>query len=120
MSNPRYRISQAALSDITDILRHSQVQFGTEARLRYQTLLQTAMEDVARTPSRIGSSMRDEIAPGLRSFHLTYSRKRASGAQRLVQNPRHILFYRIADDQVIEVVRILHDAMEARLHLPEA
>jgi toxin ParE1/3/4 len=39
--------------------------------------------------------------------------------QRFVQNPRHILFYRMADDQVIEVVRILHNAMEARLHLPE-
>ncbi|WP_341962558.1 type II toxin-antitoxin system RelE/ParE family toxin [Pseudomonas sp. RC10] len=119
MSNPRYRISQTALSDITDILRHSQVQFGSDARLRYQALLQAAIGDIARTPARIGSSIRDEIAPGLRSFHLIYSRTRAATVHGLVQKPRHVVFYRVANDHVIEIVRILHDAMEARLHLPE-
>jgi toxin ParE1/3/4 len=37
----------------------------------------------------------------------------------IVQKPRHIIFYRLADDEVIEVVRLLHDAMEVKLHLPE-
>lgn len=119
MSTTQYRISDTALADIKDILRHSQLQFGTEARLRYQELLRTAFEDLARMPNRVGSSMRDEIAAGLRSLHLTHSRKRAAGLHGMVQSPRHIVFYRIADDQVIEIVRILHDAMEARLHLPD-
>lgn len=28
------------------------------------------------------------------------------------------MFYRMANDDVIEVVRLLHDAMELQLHLP--
>ncbi|XXD87701.1 hypothetical protein J3P91_15200 [Pseudomonas sp. Z4-7] len=28
------------------------------------------------------------------------------------------MFYRVANDDVIEVVRLLHDAMEVHLHLP--
>jgi len=115
----QYRITDTALADITDILRHSQVQFGTTARLRYQELIRTAIEDLATVPNRIGSSLRDEITPGLRSFHLCHSRKRAATSNDMVQRPRHVMFYRLADDQVIEVVRLLHDAMEARLHLPE-
>ncbi|WP_248916029.1 type II toxin-antitoxin system RelE/ParE family toxin [Pseudomonas moorei] len=115
----QYRISDTALSDIADILKHSQIQFGTGARVRYQELLRTAIEDLAHAPSRIGSSMRDEVVPGLRSFHLVHSRKRAATANGMVQRPRHVVFYRVATDQVIEIVRILHDAMEARLHLPQ-
>ena len=38
--------------------------------------------------------------------------------QGTVKNPRHIAFYRGANDDVIEVVRLLHDAMEAQLHYP--
>ena len=38
--------------------------------------------------------------------------------QGTVKNPRHIVFYRGANDDVIEVVRLLHDAMEVQLHLP--
>ncbi|AZC84044.1 MULTISPECIES: type II toxin-antitoxin system RelE/ParE family toxin [Pseudomonas] len=115
----QYRITNTALSDIADILKHTQVQFGTGARVRYQELIRTAIEDLALVPTRIGSSMRDEVAFGLRSFHLVHSRKRAATANGMVQSPRHIVFYRLAEDQVIEIVRILHDAMEARLHLPQ-
>ena len=115
----QYRISAPAQSDIVDILRHYQIQFGTTARLRYQELIITALEDIAAVPNRIGSSFRDEIAPGLKSFHLYHSRKRAATSKGLVQRPRHIIFYRLAQDQVIEIVRLLHDAMEVRLHLPE-
>lgn len=120
MSTTQYRISDTALSDITDILRHSQAQFGTGGRLRYQELLRTAIEDLARVPDRIGSSLRDDITHGLRSFHISHSRRRAASTHGMVQHPRHVVFYRVANDHVIEVVRILHDAMEARLHLPDA
>jgi len=36
----------------------------------------------------------------------------------MVKNPRHIVFYRVASDDVIDVVRLLHDAMDVQLHLP--
>lgn len=112
-----YRLSHTALSDIEDVLRYSHVQFGSHARVRYQELIRTAIEDLAETPNRVGSSPRDELSKGLRSFHLTYVRKQAATATGTVQRPRHVVFYRWADDQVIEVARILHDAMEIRQHL---
>lgn len=31
---------------------------------------------------------------------------------------RDILFYRVGGGDVIEIVRLLHDAMEVQLHLP--
>ncbi len=107
---PRYRISNPARADIVDILRLSHTQFGDQARQRYQAL--------ADKPHRIGSHDRDELAPGLRSYHLIYSRQQAKPTYGTVKSPRHIVFYRVANDDVIEVVRLLHDAMEAHLHLP--
>ncbi|NWA28524.1 type II toxin-antitoxin system RelE/ParE family toxin [Pseudomonas gingeri] len=115
----KYRIAHTALVDVEDVLRYSQAQFGTSARIRYQTLIRTAIEDLAATPDRVGSSPRDEISPGLRSFHLIYVRKRAASSSGIVQRPRHVVFYRRVDDSIIEVVRILHDAMEARSHLTQ-
>ncbi|RBH53607.1 MULTISPECIES: type II toxin-antitoxin system RelE/ParE family toxin [Pseudomonas] len=113
----KYRLSHTALSDIEDVLRYSHIQFGSHARVRYQALIRAAIEDLAETPNRVGSNPRDELSVGLRSFHLTYVRNQAATATGTVQRPRHIVFYRLADDQIIEIVRILHDAMEVRQHL---
>ncbi|MCU1776482.1 type II toxin-antitoxin system RelE/ParE family toxin [Pseudomonas sp. 14P_5.3_Bac1] len=104
---PQYRITNAARADIVDILRLSQTQFGDQARQRYTALILAALRALASTPYRIGShDRRDrrELAPGLRSYHLIYS--------------RHIVFYRVANDDLIEVVRLLHNAMDVQLHLP--
>jgi toxin ParE1/3/4 len=115
---PQYRISNAARADIIDILRLSQTRFGDQARQRYQALILAALQAIAGTPYRVGSHERDELAPGLRSYHLIYSRQQAKHPHGTVKSPRHIVFYRVANDDVIEVVRLLHDAMEVQLHLP--
>lgn len=114
---PKYRISNAARADIVDILRLSQTQFGDQARQRYQTLILVALRALADTPYRIGSHDRDELAPGLRSYHLTHSRQQAKQTHGMVKGPRHFVFYRVANDGMIEVVRLLHDAMDVQLHL---
>ena len=115
---PQYRISNAARADIVDILRLSQAQFAEQAPQRYQSLIIAALQSIAGTTYRIGSYDRDELAPGLRSYHLIYSRQQATHPHGTVKSPRHIVFYRVANDDVIEVVRLLHDAMEVQLHLP--
>ncbi|WP_415764367.1 type II toxin-antitoxin system RelE/ParE family toxin [Pseudomonas sp. ZB1P45] len=115
---PQYRISNAARADIVDILRLSQTQFGDRARQRYQALILAALQDIAGMPYRIGSHDRDELAPGLRSHHLIHSRQQAKQPHGTVKSPRHIVFYRVANDEVIEIIRLLHDAMEVQLHLP--
>ncbi|WP_341520930.1 type II toxin-antitoxin system RelE/ParE family toxin [Pseudomonas sp. G.S.17] len=114
----QYRISNAARTDIVDILRASQAQFGDAARHRYQILILTALQEIAALPQRIGTAGRDDIAPGLRSYHLTHSRQNARQSRSYVKKPRHIVFYRV-DDDVIDVVRLLHDAMDVQLHFPE-
>lgn len=112
----QYRISNAARADIVDILRLS--QFCDQARQRYQALILAALQAIAGAPYRVGSPDRDELAPGLRSYHLIYSRQQAKHPHGTVKSPRHIVFYRVADGDVIEVIRLLHDAMEVQLHLP--
>ncbi|MBD8707011.1 type II toxin-antitoxin system RelE/ParE family toxin [Pseudomonas sp. CFBP 13711] len=115
-----YRISSAARADIIDTLKHSQAQFGDQARQRYQALILEALQLIANAPHRIGSCQRDELAPGLRSFHLTYARQHARHIHGPVKSPRHLELYRVAKDEAIEVVRLLHDAMEVELHVPRA
>ena len=79
---PQYRISNAARADIVDILRLSQTQFGDQARQRYQALILAALQAIADTPYRIGSYERDELAPGLRSYHLIYRPNSPMGRSR--------------------------------------
>jgi toxin ParE1/3/4 len=55
-----------------------------------------------------GSLARDEVAPGLRSLH----------AARRGRRGRHVVLDRVAGGNTIEVVRILHDAMDLPRHLP--
>ncbi|NMX53037.1 type II toxin-antitoxin system RelE/ParE family toxin [Pseudomonas veronii] len=110
--------TNAARADIVDILRVSQTQSGDQARRRYQALILGSLQAIAGAPYRVGSHDRDELAPGLRSYHFIYSRQQAKHAHETVKSPRHILFYRVADGDVIEVIRLLHDSMEVLLHLP--
>ncbi|EGH45799.1 plasmid stabilization system protein, partial [Pseudomonas syringae pv. pisi str. 1704B] len=69
-----YGIWSAARTDIVDRLRLSQTPFGDQARQRYQALILSALQAIADTPYRIGSHDCDELAPGLCSYYLIYSR----------------------------------------------
>jgi toxin ParE1/3/4 len=51
---------------------------------------------------------REEIRPNIRTLHVARHGRRG----------RHFIMYRAALDHVIEVVRILHDAMDLARHLP--
>ena len=107
-----FKAAEGAQEAHSDILKLSQTQFGDHARRRYQALILAVLQAIADTPYRIGSHDRDELAPGLRSYHLIFSCQQARHPRGMVKSPRHIMFYRVASDDVIEVVRLLHDAME--------
>ncbi|RON45166.1 type II toxin-antitoxin system RelE/ParE family toxin [Pseudomonas frederiksbergensis] len=111
---PQYRITNAARADIVDILRFYRTQFGDQA----QALILSTLQSIAGTPYRTGCHDRDELVPDLRSYHHVYSRQQAKHPHGMVKSPRHIVFYRVANDDVIEVVKLLHDAMEVSSHLP--
>lgn len=112
----RYRLSEAAQSDILDILAWSQEQFGDGARTRYEVLIVAALRDVAAQPDRPGSIERPELGAAVRSWHLRLSRERARTENGVVRHPRHFLIYRPEPGQVV-IGRVLHDAMELARHL---
>ena len=112
----RYRVARAARMDIIDALRYSGSRFGPGARQRYLALIGATFESIAQQPERIGSHCRDELAPGLRSIHLRHGREPST--QDRVARPRHIVFYRVGSGGTVEIVRLLHEAMEVRRHLP--
>lgn len=93
-------------------------RFGPVARRRYQSLLVTALRDIASDPERPGSTARPELGPAVRSYHLRHSRKRANAPEGIVRTPRHLLLYRTVTSGVVGVGRVLHDAMELERHLP--
>ena len=113
---PGYRLSEAAETDIIDILVWSEAQFGEPARRRYQRLILTGLTDIATDPARPGSVERPELGDGVRSWHLRDSRDRARGVEGVVQRPRHFIIYRSVDAHIL-IGRILHDAMELERHL---
>lgn len=111
-------MAPAARQDLREILRWTEVHFGKAARERYQALIKQAARDISVDPLRPGSTERPEILdPGCRTYHLAVSRDRVSGTGR-VRTPRHFLLYRIRDDGLIEIARVLHDALDFTRHVP--
>jgi toxin ParE1/3/4 len=82
--------------------------FGSRQARAYQEVLIEALVELAGGPDVSGSIARDDIRPGLRSLHVTRGRRRG----------RHFVVYRVAQPNVIEVLRILHDAMDLARHVP--
>jgi toxin ParE1/3/4 len=110
------RLTEAAETDIVEILAWSQAEFGEAARRRYERLITTALLDLVADSQRPGSLARPELGEGVRSWHLRGSRERARDDGQIVQRPRHFVIYRPLAT-VIVVGRILHDAMELERHL---
>ena len=73
------------------------------------------MRRVAEDPEGRSTSDRSELRPGIRSFHIRHSRDESREAP--VANPVHVIFYRVIQPGVVEVVRVLHDRMEPRRHI---
>jgi toxin ParE1/3/4 len=110
------RLSPRAAGDLVDVLQWSLDAFGTLAAQRYEQLLYRALADLAADPHRAGVKSREDLRSGLYSYHLYYSRRRGRG-NVLVSRPRHAVFFTVRPD-LIDVIRILHDAMDRGGNLP--
>jgi toxin ParE1/3/4 len=111
----RYRLSEPAKADIAAILRRSEELHGKEARVRYRACLSAAVRRVAADPNGPSTAERAELDPGTRSFHVRHSR--AESREPPVANPAHVLFYRVTQSGVVEILRILRDRMEPSRHI---
>ena len=112
-------ISPNARSDIASILAWTEENFGPQITSRYARLIATAIEQVAANPELDGSSHRPEIAQNCRTYHLFFSRKAAGRPGSRIRRPRHFLLYRVAEANIVEIGRVLHDSMELQEHLPD-
>jgi toxin ParE1/3/4 len=111
----RYQLSEPAKADVASTLRTSRELHGREASIRYRACLTAAMRRVAADPRGLSTVDRPEVAPGLRSFHIRHSRDESREAP--VANPVHVIFYRVVQPGVVEIVRVLHERMEPRRHV---
>jgi toxin ParE1/3/4 len=114
----RYRLSGPAEADIAAILRRSEEHHGKAARLRYRATLAAALRRVAADPEGPSTTDRADLVTGIRSFHIRLSRDESREAP--VANPVHVIFYRVTEPGIVEIVRVLHERMEASRHIGAA
>lgn len=101
------------------ILAWTDKNFGPQIMQRYRKLIQTAIERIAANPELIGSSTRPEFASRCRTYHLFFSRKSSGQTGDRIRHPRHFILYRVTEDNIVEIGRVLHDSMDLLEHLPE-
>jgi len=113
----RFRLARPAQTDLANILSTSAERWGPEGQQRYAAVLAAAMRQVAAEPEGPLTRKRPDLRSGIRSFHVRYARRSAEAA--MVRRPVHVLYYRVAQKGVIEIVRVLHERMEPSRHLDE-
>lgn len=101
------RLTTPAQLDIATVLDWTLENFGPTQYDLYKSLITQRLQDLTEGPSRHGVKVRDEILPGLLSFRLAQSGRSAS----------HTILFRVAEEQEIEVLRVLHEAMDFEQHL---
>ena len=109
MSRQTWRLvlSAAAEADLANIAAWTAETFGARQAEVYADALLDCVDELTANPFLERSRARDEIAPGLRSLHMSKSGRRG----------RHFILYR-AEDGALTIVRILHESMEMERHLP--
>ena len=112
-----FRLARPAQIDLANILETSAERWGAEGRQRYAAVLAAAMRQVAAEPDGPLTRRRPDLRSGIRSFHVRYARRSSEGAT--VRKPVHVLYYRVAEEGVIEIIRVLHERMEPSHHLDE-
>jgi toxin ParE1/3/4 len=104
----RVRLGAQAELDLLSILRWTAQNFGGEQAKNYRATILLSIRELAAGPDLAGARKRDDIVKGFYSLHVARHGRRG----------RHLLLYQTAGGHNIEVVRILHDGMDLRRHVP--
>jgi len=105
------RLTAQARSDIRDILNWTAANFGPEQERVSARTVADALFDLGQGPRLVGARARDDIGKGLMTLHV--ARNKRAG--------RHFILFRAERREghpVIEVLRLLHDAMDLAQHIP--
>ncbi len=98
----RLLLAASARRDIADALRQSDRRWGSGQREKYRSLIESALGELLEHPQHPASRARDEIRSGIRTLHIG----------RRGRPARHFVVYRATPEGNIQVIRLLHDAME--------
>jgi toxin ParE1/3/4 len=107
MARWQVQLVSDAERDFGGILEYTKATYGSKQARIYESTLTKALIALRAGPDLRDSVARDELAPGVRSLHI--ARKGRKG--------RHLIIYRALPGHTIEVVRILHDAMDLKQHV---
>jgi len=104
-----YRLSKPAEDKLDEILERSEEEFGELTRERYALLLTTAMVDIAEVPKRQGVKWVSCLRQRIGVYHIELSRDHVEDTAERIQEPRHSLVFRIAQDGIVDVLGFVHD-----------
>lgn len=107
----RVRLSAAAEADYRQILRRTAENFGSAQARTYADTLSSALKAPSAGPAIIGVKERPEIGNNIRTLHVARDGRKG----------RHFVMFRVGGIQgnnVIDVLRLLHDNMDLERHLP--
>lgn len=111
------KITAPAERDLRNIFLWSQTEFGDSAADRYEALIAQAFADLVENPFRPGAKQRQDLFPGIYTYHLVLSREHV--LEDRVKSPRHFLVYRVIANH-IDILRVLHDSRDLDRHIPRA
>ena len=101
-------VTADAARDFFGIMDYTVETFGARQAKIYERTLTSAMNALRAGPNVRDSVARDEISPRVRTLHVA----------RMGRRGRHLIMYREAAGRNIDVLRILHDAMDLARHVP--
>ena len=105
------RLSASAEADYREILRWTLAHFGQRQARVYADTLAAALKDLSAGPTILGARVRSDIGPGILTLHVARNGRKG----------RHFVLFRAVDVEgqtSIDVLRLLHDAMNLQRHLP--
>lgn len=105
------RLSAAAEADYRQILRWTVENFGSAQARIYADTLSSALKALGAGPDIIGAKERPEIGSNVRTLHVARNGRKG----------RHFVMFRVGGvegENLIDVLRLLHDSMDLERHLP--
>ena len=105
------RVSDFAKSDMEDIWYWTAIRYDADQAVKYQALLDQALDDLRLDPERASSIPRPELGLGVRSYHIELSKFRSGTG---IKSPRHVIVYALRRAGEVYILRIVHDRMDLR------
>jgi len=103
------RLTHQAEQDIEDILGWTHEHFGALQLSTYTDVIQEALGALTSGPASVGVRWVPELGADVATLHVA----------RMGRKGRHLLVVRVQEhQQVVEVLRVLHDSMDPGRHMP--